>query len=105
MPWLYLLIAGVFEMGWPLGFKIAFDSPHKVAGIIVSVVCMACSGLFLFLAQKTISMGTAYAVWAGIGTAGTFIVGILVFKDACTPLRLCSAFLIVAGVAGLRLST
>lgn len=65
---------------------------------------MGLSGLFLWLAQKSIPMGTAYAVWTGIGAVGTFIVGILMFKDPATIFRILSVTLIVIGIVGLRLS-
>jgi quaternary ammonium compound-resistance protein SugE len=65
---------------------------------------MAASGLFIWLAQKTIPMGTAYAVWTGIGAAGTFVVGVLVFRDSADVMRVLSVVLIVAGVVGLKLA-
>ena len=65
---------------------------------------MAVSGAFLWLAQKTIPVGTAYAVWTGIGAVGTFIVGILLFKDPATIMRVLSMTLIVIGLVGLKLS-
>jgi quaternary ammonium compound-resistance protein SugE len=103
-PWIYLLIAGLFEIGWPLGFKLSQTTGHKVIWIVFAAISMALSGLFLWLAQKTIPVGTAYAVWTGIGAAGTFIIGILLFKDAASMMRILSVMLIIAGVIGLRLS-
>jgi len=103
-PWLYLLIAGLFEIGWPLGFKLSQTTGHKVGWIIFAAISMALSGLFLWLAQKTIPVGTAYAVWTGIGAAGTFIIGVLLFKDAASMMRILSVMLIIVGVIGLRLS-
>jgi quaternary ammonium compound-resistance protein SugE len=73
-------------------------------GVIVAVVCMAASGAFLWLAQRTIPIGTAYAVWTGIGAAGTFIVGILFYGDSASALRLVSVGLIIAGIIGLKLA-
>jgi quaternary ammonium compound-resistance protein SugE len=73
-------------------------------GVIVAVVCMAASGAFLWLAQRTIPIGTAYAVWTGIGAAGTFIVGILFYGDSAGALRLVSVGLIIAGIIGLKLA-
>lgn len=102
--WIYLLIAGLFEIGWPLGFKLSQTTGHKVVWIIVAATSMALSGLFLWMAQKTIPVGTAYAVWTGIGAAGTFIIGVLIFKDPASMLRILSVLLIIAGVIGLRLS-
>lgn len=66
---------------------------------------MALSGLFLWLAQRTIPIGTAYAVWTGIGAAGTFLIGILAFNDSLAMMRILSFMLIVAGVIGLRISS
>lgn len=104
MAWIYLLIAGLFEIGWPLGLKLSQTTAHKIAWILFAVVSMSASGLFLWLAQKSIPLGTAYAVWTGIGTVGAFIAGILLFKDPATALRILSATFIVIGIIGLRLS-
>ncbi|RTK98564.1 MAG: multidrug efflux SMR transporter [Proteobacteria bacterium] len=104
MAWVYLLLAGVCEIGWPLGFKLASGNPNKLLWIAMSVCSIGLSGVFLYLAQRTIPMGTAYAVWTGIGAAGTFVIGILFFKDAATIARIISVFLILAGVIGLKLS-
>jgi multidrug transporter EmrE-like cation transporter len=73
MAWVYLIAAGLFEIGWPVGLKWAQEPRKLVIGVLVAVVCMSISGLLLFLAQKEIALGTAYAVWTGIGAAGTFL--------------------------------
>lgn len=104
MAWLYLIIAGIFEIGWPLGLKLSQITEKKILWIAVAVISMSLSGLFLWLAQKTIPMGTAYAVWTGIGAVGAFVVGILMFKDAATFYRIISVTLIVIGIVGLKLS-
>jgi quaternary ammonium compound-resistance protein SugE len=104
MDWLYLFVAGAFEIGWPIGLKLSQTMPSKLFGLAIAGVCMGCSGLLLWMAQKTIPMGTAYAVWMGIGAAGTFVVGMLFFKDPWSMLRVMSVVLIIAGVAGLRLA-
>lgn len=104
MSWLYLLIAGCLEIGWPLGLKFSQTTNHRIAWIIFAVVTMMASGFFLWLAQRSIPMGTAYAVWTGIGAVGAFVVGILLFRDPVTALRIISASLIVMGVVGLKLS-
>lgn len=104
MAWLYLVIAGIMEIGWPLGFKLSQAPTRRIGGILLAVSCMALSGLFLWLAQRQIPMGTAYAVWTGIGTVGTFAVGIAVFGEPRDALRLVSALLIVIGIVGLRLA-
>ncbi|HPS27764.1 MAG TPA: multidrug efflux SMR transporter [Bacteroidales bacterium] len=105
MEWIYLLIAGVFEVGWPLGFKLSqVQANNKWLWIAFSVVSMALSGLFLWMAQRNIPIGTAYAVWTGIGAAGTFIIGIVFFKDPATLLRMLSVLLIMMGIVGLKLA-
>jgi len=103
MNWIFLLIAGIFEIGWPLGFKLSQNSDKKYFWIGVSIVSMALSGYFLWLAQREIPIGTAYAVWTGIGAFGTFFIGIYFFSDSMSALRMISAFLIIAGVIGLKL--
>lgn len=105
MAWFYLLLAAIFEIGWPLGFKLSqTHSQQKILWIAIAAISMTLSGLFLWMAQKEIPIGTAYAVWTGIGAAGTFIIGILYFKDAATLLRIASVMLIIMGVIGLKLS-
>ena len=103
--WLLLIIAGLFEVGWPLGFKLAHTvGVQRTAFIVVAVICMALSGYFLYLAQRHLPIGTAYAVWTGIGTFGTFLIGVLCFHDAWSLLRVLGAALILAGVVVLKLS-
>ncbi|TFZ01083.1 DMT family transporter [Ramlibacter rhizophilus] len=104
MAWMYLIVAGLFEVGWPVGLKLAQQSETRVLGIGVAVVFIALSGLFLWLAQRHIPMGTSYAVWTGIGAAGTFLVGIVFYGDAATAGRWLGLALIVAGVATLKLA-
>ncbi len=104
MDWIFLFLAGVFEMGWPLGLKLSQTMSNKVIGIVISIVSMSLSGFFLWLAQRTIPMGTAYAIWTGIGAAGTFILGIVFFKDPSSIYRILSVMLILFGVIGLKLS-
>lgn len=104
-PWIYLIIAGAFEVGWPLGFKLAHTvSVQRFAYILFAVICMALSGCFLYLAQKHLPMGTAYAVWTGIGTLGAFITGVIFFHDALTSLRVMGVLLILSGVIMFKLS-
>lgn len=104
LAWIYLLIAGLLEIGWPLGFKLSQTTSHRILFILMAVVCMMLSGLFLWLAQRDIPIGTAYAVWTGIGAAGTFLIGVLVFNDSLAMMRVLSFLLIVSGVIGLRMS-
>ena len=72
--------------------------------IAFSVLAMALSGLFLWLAQRTIPMGTAYAVWTGIGAVGAFLAGVLFFRDPATLMRVVSVMLIIAGIVGLKVA-
>ncbi len=104
MAWLYLMIAGIFEVGWPLGFKLSQVTSYRAVFLFGAVVSMALSGYFLWLAQRTIPIGTAYAVWTGIGAVGTFLIGLLFFGDPIRFLRFLSFALIVMGIVGLRLS-
>lgn len=104
MSWVYLIIAGLFEIGWPVGLKMAQQSETRLPGVVLAVFFIAASGLFLWLAQREIPIGTSYAVWTGIGAAGTFLVGVLFYGDPATLGRLLGVFLIVAGVATLRLA-
>lgn len=103
MAWLYLILGGLFEIGWPLGFKLAATSNNKALFIAVSIASMALSGAFLYAAQRTIPIGTAYAVWTGIGAIGTLTVGILFFDDPAGFMRLFSALLIIIGIVGLKI--
>lgn len=103
MHWSYLIIAALFEIGWPLGLKLSTVSSAKILWIAVSVAAMILSGIFLYLAQKGIPIGTAYAVWTGIGAAGTFLIGVLFFGDAVTFLRFFGVGLIIAGVLFLKI--
>lgn len=105
MNWLILALAGCFEMGWPLGFKLASTSEkYHYWFIAMAVVSMAISGFLLYVAQRTISIGTAYAVWTGIGAVGTLLIGIFCFGDSASIWRLLSATLIVMGIVGLKLA-
>jgi quaternary ammonium compound-resistance protein SugE len=105
MAWVYLLLAGVFEIGWPVGLKISQQPETRWQGIAIAVVFMAISGFLLWLAQKTIPIGTAYAIWTGIGAAGTFLVGVWYFGDPTSLAKYLGVALIVAGVATLKLAS
>ena len=105
MAWVYLILAGIFEIGWPYGLKMAQSVEGKqLVGITIAIVAMAFSGYLLYLAQRDIPMGTAYAVWTGIGAAGTFVLGIILYNDPMGTLRVMSVLLIIAGVVGLKLA-
>jgi quaternary ammonium compound-resistance protein SugE len=105
MSWLYLLLAGLFEIGWPVGLKISQVPETRWLGIAVAVFFMTLSGIFLWLSQREIPIGTAYAVWTGIGAAGTFMVGVFFFGDAASLMRYLGVALIIAGVATLKLAS
>ena len=104
MAWIFLVVAGLFEIGWPVGLKLAQAPGRGLIGSVLAVVCMAASGVLLYLAQRDIPIGTAYAVWTGIGAAGTFAVGIAFYGDSASALRLVSVGLIIAGIIGLKLA-
>jgi quaternary ammonium compound-resistance protein SugE len=102
MAWTYLLIAGLLEVGWAIGLKYT-DGFSRFWPTLGTVLAMALSVGFLGLALRTLPVGTAYAVWVGIGAVGTAILGIVLFGDSRAPLRLFCLCLIVAGVIGLKL--
>lgn len=104
MSWLYLVLAGLLEIGWPVGLKMAQAPATRWPGIAVALGFMAASGFCLWLAQRHIPMGTAYAVWTGIGAAGTFLVGVAFFGDPTSLMRYAGVLLIVAGVVVLKLA-
>lgn len=106
MAWAYLIIAGIMEWGWPVGLKYAWtEHGFRFWPAVAAVVFMIASGSFLLLAQRTIPMGTAYAVWTGIGAVGAFILGIWLFKEPAQVLRILSVALIIAGIMGLKLTS
>lgn len=105
MAWVYLFLAGICEIGWPLGLKLGWtDQGPRLSWIAFAVIAMAASGALLLWAQRSIPMGTAYAIWTGIGAVGAFVVGILAFGDSASTMRIASISLIVAGIVGLRLA-
>jgi quaternary ammonium compound-resistance protein SugE len=104
MAWIYLIVAGVFEWGWPVGLKLGLpDAGLRWGWIGFAAVCMAVSGALLLFAQRTIPIGTAYAVWTGIGAVGTFVLGILMFSEPANLARFFFVGLIVVGIVGLKL--
>lgn len=104
MSWMYLILAGLFEIGWPVGLKMAQHPATRIAGIATAIGFMAVSGFLLWLAQRHIPIGTAYAVWTGLGAAGTFVVGVLYYGDPTSFARYLGVALIVAGVVTLKLA-
>lgn len=104
MAWIYLILAGLLEIVWAFGMK-ASEGFSRPGWSAVTVVGMAASVGLLGLAMRSLPLGTAYAIWTGIGALGAFLVGIVVLGEAVTPLRLASAGLILAGLVGLKLAS
>ena len=104
MAWLVLVAAGVLEIGWAIGLKYT-DGFTRLWPSVVTVSAMAVSLLLLGLAVRTLPVGTAYAVWTGIGTVGTVLLGMALFGEPATPLRLAFIAMIVGGIIGLKLVT
>lgn len=106
MNWIILIVAGLVEIGWPLGLKYGWtEQGIRWWPLLTAAVFMVLSGVLLMLAQRTIPMGTAYAVWTGIGAIGAFVAGIALFKEPATAARLVCVVLIVCGIVGLKLFT
>ncbi len=104
--WIFLLVAGIAEWGWPVGLKLGWsDTGAHWDWITFAVMCMGISGWLLLLAQRKLPMGTAYAVWTGIGAIGTFLIGIAVFGESAAMARFLCVGLIVVGILGMKLAT
>ena len=98
MSWFYLLIASIFEVGWPFGMKMASLGTNKLYWIIFAIIAMALSGIFLYIAQKEIPIGIAYAIWTGIGATCTFLLGVYVFQDTISLMKILGIVLIILGI-------
>ena len=104
MAWFYLLLAGVFEIGFAIGLK--YTSGFTRLWPSVGTVAAAAISLWLLTqALRTIPVGTAYAIWTGIGAAGVAMLGIVLFSDSASPARLCCIALVITGVIGLKLTS
>lgn len=103
MSWLIIVLAGLFEVAWSVGLKLnaSFARPFLLSGTVIAVVL---SMVLLALAMRDIPLGTAYAVWTGIGIVGAFVVGIVFFGEPATLLRIGSVALIIVGLVGLKVS-
>jgi len=101
LPWLILFVAGLFEIGWAIGLKYT-DGFSRLVPSVLTAGAMLVSIVLLGLALKTLPVGTAYAVWTGVGAVGTAILGIVLFGDPATLPRLFCIGLIVAGIVGLK---
>jgi quaternary ammonium compound-resistance protein SugE len=104
MAWIVLVLAGILEVCWAAGLKYS-EGFTKLWPSVATVLAMAASLALLGVALKTLPLGTAYAVWTGIGTVGTVIVGILLLGEAASVLRLVCVSLILFGIIGLKLAT
>jgi len=104
MAWTYLALAGLFEVGWAIGLKYTEGFTRLVPSVLTAV-SMIVSVVLLGLALKSLPVGTGYAVWTGIGTVGTALLGILLLGEPATSLRLACIGLIVAGILGLKLAS
>jgi quaternary ammonium compound-resistance protein SugE len=102
MAWTYLFFAGLFEIGWAIGLKYT-DGFTRLTPTLLTVASMVVSLGLLGLALKTLPVGTAYAIWTGIGTVGTAVLGIYLLGEPATVIRLVCIGLIVAGIVGLKL--
>ena len=104
MPWIILVLAGLFEIGWAIGLKYS-DGFSRLWPSVYTVVAMAISLGLLGIAMKSLPVGTAYAIWVGVGAVGTVILGIVLFDEPVNGLRIASVGLIIAGLVGLKLAT
>ena len=104
MAWIYLTVAGLLEIGWAIGLKYT-EGFTRLLPSLWTIASMILSVVLLGLALKTLPVGTAYAVWTGIGAVGTAALGIYLFAEPATALRLISIGLILSGIVGLKLVT
>jgi quaternary ammonium compound-resistance protein SugE len=104
MPWILLVLAGLLEVGWAIGLKYT-EGFARLWPSVGTITAMGISLLLLGTAMKSLPVGTAYAVWVGIGAVGTVILGIVLFDEPLNALRVGSVALIVAGLVGLKLAT
>ncbi|MGJ7904577.1 quaternary ammonium compound efflux SMR transporter SugE [Lysobacter sp. 1R34A] len=103
MPWVLLFFAGLFEVGWAIGLKYT-EGFTRLWPSVGTIAAMAISLGLLGVAMKSLPVGTAYAVWVGVGAVGTVILGIVLFNEPLNTLRVASVLLIVAGLVGLKLA-
>jgi quaternary ammonium compound-resistance protein SugE len=103
MAWVYLAVAGVFEIGWAIGLKYS-DGFSKPLVSWLTLIAMGLSVWILAIAMKTIPVGTAYAVWTGIGAVGVAVLGMILFGESRDAVRVLCLFLIIAGILGLKIT-
>ncbi|KLD97948.1 quaternary ammonium compound efflux SMR transporter SugE [Aliarcobacter butzleri] len=104
MSWGILVLAGIFEIFWAIGLKYT-DGFTKLIPSLFTIIAMLVSFWLLSLSLKTLPLGTAYAVWVGIGTIGTVIAGIMLFGDSINIIRIISIAFIILGIIGLKITT
>ena len=104
MSWIYLIIAGILEIGWAIGLKYT-EGWSKLYPSLITAALMITSFQFLSMALKTLPIGMAYAIWTGIGAVGTAILGMLLFDEPRDLVRILCILLIVAGIVGLKLTS
>jgi len=104
MAWIFLVTAGLLEIGWAFGLKYSAGFTRLLPSL-GTITLMGISTALLGIAVRTLPLGTAYAIWTGIGTAGAVLLGILMFGEPASPLRLLCVALILTGILGLKLST
>jgi quaternary ammonium compound-resistance protein SugE len=104
MSWIILFFAGLFEVGWAVGLKYT-DGFSKPLPTALTIAAMAISLGLLGLAMKELPLGTAYAIWTGVGAVGTVIAGIILFGESMALFRLASVALIICGLISLKIST
>lgn len=103
MAWIVLVLAGLFEVGWAVGLKYS-EGFSRFWPSVLTVIGMVASVWLLAVAMRQLPLGTAYAIWTGIGAIGSFVLGIVLFGEATSAMRIGSAVLILAGLIGLKLS-
>ena len=104
MEWFYLVVAGIFEVGWAIELKYSLGFT-KILPSLLTIIGMVASFSFLSLALKSLPLGTAYAIWTGIGTVGTVVLGAILFKEPMDIMRWFCISIIVSGIIGLKLIT
>lgn len=104
MAWMVLVVAGLLEIGWAIGLKYTDGFTRPVPSLVTAAV-MALSLFLLGVAVRTLPVGTAYAVWTGIGTVGTVLLGMVLFGESADATRLLFIAMIVAGIVGLKMVT
>ena len=104
MAWVFLFVAGLFEIGWAVGLKYT-DGFTRFWPTVATGTALVASMALLGVALRTLPLGSAYAIWTGIGSVGTAVLGIVLFREPATAMRLACIALIVAGIIGLKLAT